>query len=121
MFFDNYFSGYELFRELSNLGKHSEKIESKRGPLKSQNFLQKKNHMIISLMTLLKYFLFDGLTISLSLSKSILITHINCWLNAIKLKVPQTHLIANYNKYMGGVNPHDCLTGKYGISVRRKK
>ena len=82
VFFDSYFSGYELFREISNLGIQAtgtfRENRVKKCPLKSQNVLQKKNHIIISLMVMLKYFLFDGLTINLSLSKPIFITHINC-------------------------------------------
>ena len=37
------------------------------------------------------------------------------------INVPQPHLIAMYNKYMGGVDHLDWLTQKYRIGVRGKK
>lgn len=38
-----------------------------------------------------------------------------------KVSIPQPQLVANYNKFMGGVDHHDWLLEKHHISVRGKK
>ncbi|XP_069670940.1 piggyBac transposable element-derived protein 3-like isoform X1 [Periplaneta americana] len=38
-----------------------------------------------------------------------------------KISVQQPLVIKNYNKYIGGVDHHDCLAGKYATAIRCKK
>lgn len=38
-----------------------------------------------------------------------------------KVRVPQPNVLKNYNTYMGGVDHHDWLLGKYKTNVRGKK
>ena len=45
------------------------------------------------------------------------------WQSDIKARcdVPQPNVLNNYNAYMGSVDHHDWLAGKYATSLRGKK
>ncbi|XP_068214757.1 piggyBac transposable element-derived protein 3-like [Palaemon carinicauda] len=48
---------------------------------------------------------------------------VNRGLSDVKIKgdVPQPNVLNNYNAYMGGVDHHDWLAGRYATSLRGKK
>ena len=134
VFFDNYFSRYELFREWSNFGIQAngtfrENIV-KESSLKSQKFLQKEgrgscNYQFDDNTNIFYVQLIDikCVTVGTNFDSIEPISNVNCCLNTSKSKgrVLQPQIIVNYNRYMNGIDHHNWFVGKYGTSVWGKK
>lgn len=133
-YFDNYFSSYDLFRSLKEKGFRAtgtvRENRTKKCPLKDSKILQKEARGALD-------YRFDSdnqilfvrwkdnkcVTVGTNFEPVEPFSNVYRWDSEQKKKVAvlQPAVIANYNKYMGGVDHHDWLLQKHCISIRGKK
>lgn len=134
VYFDNLFTGHDLLVHLRELGfQASGTIRENRlrkCPLKSTKDMMKENRGSYDYrfdtneeILIVKWHDNKCVTVGTNFDTVQPLSRVQRWLRDSKTKgyVPQPNVINNYNKYMGGVDHHDWLVGKYSVSIRGKK
>ena len=134
VYFDNYFTGYDLLVHLRNLGFQATRTirenRLKHCPIKSDKDLKKDKRGAYDYrfdtneeILIIKWFDNKCVTVGSNFDTIEPLAKVQRWIKDCKSKegVPQPHAIYNYNKNMGGVDHHDWLVGKYSVSIRGKK
>jgi hypothetical protein len=134
IFFDNYFTSYDLISTLRKSGFRAtgtlRENRSKKCPLLSTKEMKKKDRGYFE-------YVFDKtnsilitrwkdnnvVTMASNYDSVAPLSKVKRWSSATKekLEVPQPRVFSNYNSYMGGVDLLDQATNNYRISIKGKK
>ena len=134
VFFDNFFTGYDLLVHLRNLGYQAtgtvRENRLSKCPLQPANIMKKEkrgtyDYMFDTNEEILFVRWSDNKCVCVGTNYDTIepVKKVKRWQSDIKAKgdVPQPNVLNNYNAYMGGVDHHDWLAGKYATSLRGKK
>lgn len=133
VFFDNFFTNRDLLVHLKNIGfRATGTVRDNRTdkcPMKSAKELAKESrgsfdyrYDTMSEVLMVRWNDNKCVIVATNYDKIEPLAKATRWKREAKqrVEVPQPKLIQNYNKYMGGVDHHDWLVGKYGIQIRGK-
>ena len=134
VFFDNFFTGYDLLVHLRNLGYQAtgtiRENRLSKCPLRPAKIMKKEkrgsyDYMFDTNEEILLVRWSDNKCVCVGTNYDTIepVKKVNRWLSDVKIKgdVPQPNVLNNYNAYMGGVDHHDWLASKYATSLRGKK
>ena len=134
VFFDNFFTGYDLLVHLRNMGYQAtgtvRENRLSKCPLKPANVMKREKRGSYDFMfdtneEILYVRWYDNKCVCVGTNYDTIepVKKVKRWQNDIKSKAdtPQPNVLNNYNAYMGGVDHHDWLVGKYATSLRGKK
>lgn len=134
VFFDNFFTGYDLLVHLRNLGYQAtgtiRENRLSKCPLQPTNVMKKEkrgtyDYMFDTNEEILFVRWSDNKCVCVGTNYDTIepVKKVKRWQSDIKTKcdVPQPNVLNNYNAYMGGVDHHDWLASKYATSLRGKK
>lgn len=134
IYFDNFFSSHALFHMLNEMGFRAtgtiRENRTKKCPMKSSKELEKEergsyDYQFDEKNEILMVKWNDNKCVSLGSNFDTVepLASAQRWNKAkmARAPIPQPRIIYNYNRYMGGVDQHDWLLEKHGISIRGKK
>ncbi|XP_068201516.1 piggyBac transposable element-derived protein 2-like [Palaemon carinicauda] len=134
VFFDNYFTGYDLLVHFRNLGYQAtgtiRENRLSKCPLRPAKIMKKEkrgsyDYMFDTNEEILLMRWSDNKCVCVGTNYDTIepVKRVNRWLSDVKIKgdVLQPNVLNNYNAYIGGVDHHDLLASKYVTSLRGKK
>lgn len=134
IYFDNYFSSYDLFISLKEKGFRATGTirdnRTQKCPIKPSKDIEKSPRGTYDYqfdntgeILIVRWNDNKAVTMGTNFDEIEPLASVSRWSKEKKAKVlvPQPSLIANYNKYMGGVDHHDWLLEKHSITIRGKK
>nr|CAI5846111.1 unnamed protein product [Callosobruchus analis] len=128
IFFDNFFSSFKLFVHLKNNGYFAtgtirENRTNKCPTENCKSFAKRKRGSIFQHMNLNRKFNNSVVTVASNVYNVDPVQNVKRYdrKEAKNINIPQPHVIAQYNKYMGGVDSHDNGVANYRCQVFGKK